>query len=82
MARISSDKDDNLAKEYRSLSKFLQTSVKIRRFFGGKFEPILSLINANASAHHGDSFEVPFMPKIGEISQEKVSRRRKSRSRK
>ena len=33
---------------------------------------------ANASTHHGDSFEVQFMAKIGEINQEKVSRRRKS----
>ena len=36
--------------------KFLQTWVKIRWLFGGKFQPILSLINANASAHRGKSF--------------------------
>ena len=37
---------------------------------------------ANASTHHGDSFEVQFMAKIGEINQEIVSRRKKSRWRK
>ena len=42
----------------------------------------MSLIHANASTHQGDSFEVQFMAKIGEINQEKVSRRRKSRWRK
>ena len=38
------------------MSKLLQTLVKIRWLFGGKFQPILSLINANASAHRGKSF--------------------------
>ena len=60
----------------------IQTWVKIRRLFGGKFKPNMYLIIANSSTHHKDTFEVPFMPKIGEISQEKVSRRRKSSSRK
>ena len=32
----------------------------------------MSLTNTNASTHHKDSFEVPFMPKIGEFSHEKV----------
>ena len=40
----------------------------------------MSLTNTNASTHHKDSFEVPFMHKNGEFSHEKVSRRRKSRS--
>ena len=30
----------------------------------------MSLIVANASTHHEDPFEVPFLAKIGEISQE------------
>ena len=43
-----------------------------------KIKPNLTLMVANASTHQGESFEVQFMAKIGEINQEKVSRRRKS----
>ena len=46
-----------------------QTWDRIRQLFGQKFKLNLSFIVPNASKHHGDPFEVPFMPKIGEISQ-------------
>ena len=53
--------------------KFLQTWVRIHQLFGQKFKLNLSFIVANASTHQGDSFEVQFMAKIGEINQEKIN---------